>query len=41
MIEKDSQLEALLFWKGEPMRRTKLMDILKLDEAGLDRTLET
>ena len=34
------QIEAILFWKGEPMSRKKLADILKTDLNEINESLE-
>jgi len=35
MLDLPAKIEALLFWKGEPMSEKKLMQILNVDEAAL------
>lgn len=37
----DAQLEAILFWKGEPISLKKLSDILKKSEEEIKAGLET
>ncbi|MCX6752202.1 MAG: SMC-Scp complex subunit ScpB [Candidatus Nomurabacteria bacterium] len=32
----ESKIEAILFWKGEPMSRKKLAEILKVEEAEMN-----
>ena len=34
-----AQLEAILFWKGEPINRKRLMEILKVDGATLEAAI--
>jgi segregation and condensation protein B len=36
-ISLSAQLEAILFWKGEPVSRKRLAEILKTDKSGLDQ----
>ena len=35
----ESKIEAVLFWKGEPVSRRRLAEILKADKAGVDEAL--
>ena len=35
-----NEIEAILFWKGEPMSRKKLSDILKVKEVEINKGLE-
>jgi segregation and condensation protein B len=37
----ESKIEALLFWKSEPLSRRRLTEILKADRAAVDEALET
>ena len=36
----ESKIEAILFWKGEPMSRKKLSEILKVGETEVNESLE-
>jgi len=36
----ESKIEAILFWKGEPISRKKLSDILKVEETEINSGLE-
>ena len=36
----ESKIEAILFWKGEPISRKKLSDILKLEETEINESVE-
>jgi len=36
----ESKIEAILFWKGEPMSRKKLGEILKVEEGEINDSLE-
>jgi segregation and condensation protein B len=36
----ENKLEAILFWKGEPISRKKLGDILKVEESEINVALE-
>ncbi|MCF7833877.1 MAG: SMC-Scp complex subunit ScpB [Candidatus Pacebacteria bacterium] len=38
-MELDKKIEAVLFWKGEPMSRAKLCDIFKVHLSVLDEAL--
>ncbi len=40
MINLESKIEAVLFWKGEPMSRKKLGEILKVDQTEINDSLE-
>ncbi|KKR82510.1 MAG: hypothetical protein UU30_C0023G0001, partial [Candidatus Nomurabacteria bacterium GW2011_GWA2_40_97] len=33
MINLENKIEAILFWKGEPMSRKKLAEILKVGQT--------
>lgn len=35
----ESKIEAILFWKGEPVSRKKLADILKVEQAQIEEAL--
>ncbi len=39
MNNLESKIEAVLFWKGEPMSKKKLMDILKVTKEELDQAI--
>lgn len=39
MINLESKIEAVLFWKGEPMSRKKLGDILKVREGEINEAI--
>ncbi len=36
----ENKIEAILFWKGEPMSRKKLSEILKVGEAEINESIE-
>ena len=36
----ENKLEAILFWKGEPMSRKKLAEILKVGQTELNESIE-
>lgn len=36
----ESKIEAILFWKGEPMSRKKLAEILKMEETEINEGVE-
>lgn len=36
----EQKIEAVLFWKGEPISRKKLRDIFKKDEAEINEAIE-
>ena len=36
----ETKIEAILFWKGEPMSRKKLSEVLKASEEELNAGLE-
>ncbi len=36
----ESKIEAILFWKGEQMSRKKLAEVLKVEEAELNKGIE-
>jgi len=36
----ESKIEAILFWKGEPMSRKKIAEILKVGEAEINEGIE-
>jgi segregation and condensation protein B len=40
MNNLESKIEAILFWKGEPISRKKLSEILKVENAELNVSLE-
>ena len=35
----ESKIEAVLFWKGEPMSRKKLSEVLKVEKTELDEAI--
>jgi len=39
-MELDKKLEAILFWKGEPMSRKKLAEILKVGQTEINEGIE-
>ncbi len=39
-MELEKKLEAILFWKGEPMSRKKLAVILKIEEGEINDAVE-
>ncbi|HBA46030.1 hypothetical protein A2W67_03545 [Candidatus Nomurabacteria bacterium RIFCSPLOWO2_02_40_28] len=40
MINLENKIEAILFWKGEPMSRKKLAEILKVGQTELNEGIE-
>ncbi len=36
----ESKIEAILFWKGEPMSRKRLAEVLKVGQTELNESLE-
>ncbi|MBP6883900.1 MAG: SMC-Scp complex subunit ScpB [Candidatus Pacebacteria bacterium] len=38
-MDLNKKLEAILFWKGEPISKKKLVEILKVDEATLNESI--
>ena len=36
----ESKIEAILFWKGEPMSRKRLAEVLKVGEAEINEAVE-
>ena len=36
----ESKLEAILFWKGEPMSRKKIVEVLKVGESEINEAVE-
>jgi len=41
MLEKSAQLEALLFFKGEPVKKKKLAELLEITGPELQNTIQT
>lgn len=39
-MEIEKKIEAILFWKGEPISRKKLSEILKLEETEINESIE-
>lgn len=39
-MEIEAKIEAILFWKGEPISRKKLSEILKVDQAEINERVE-
>lgn len=39
MTDAEKKLEAILFWKGEPMAKKKLADILKVSVSDIDEAV--
>jgi len=39
-MQLESKIEAILFWKGEPISKKKLCDILKVSRPELDQAVE-
>lgn len=39
-MDLESKIEAILFWKGEPISRKKLAEILKASSGGVNEGLE-
>ena len=39
-MEIEKKIEAILFWKGEPMSRKKLAEVLKVEEVELNEGIE-
>ena len=37
----EQKIEAILFWKGEPISRKKLSDILKVEESEINEAIES
>ena len=40
MMNLESKIEAILFWKGEPMSRKKLAEVLKVGELEINEGIE-
>lgn len=40
MNELEAKIEAILFWKGEPMSRKRLVEILKVDQEEVSHSIE-
>ncbi len=40
-MQTEKKLEAILFWKGEPMSRKKLGDILKVEQSEINNGIES
>jgi len=40
MTNLDSRIEAILFWKGEPISRKKLSEILKVGQTEINEAVE-
>lgn len=40
MMEIEKEIEAILFWKGEPMSRKKLSEILKVGQTEINESVE-
>ena len=40
MLDKSAQLEAILFFKGEPVKKMKLVDILSITGPELEQTIQ-
>src|SRR3990167_6647610 len=40
MINLENKIEAILFWKGEPMSRKKLAEILKVGQTEINEAIE-
>ena len=41
MLDKNAQLESLLFFKGEPVKKKKLAELLDLTGPELEETIQT
>jgi len=39
-MDIEKKIEAILFWKGEPMSRKKLSEILKVKEIEIDENIK-
>ncbi len=39
-MELEQKIEAILFWKGEPISRKKLSDILKIEQTEINESIE-
>ena len=39
-MDLDKKIEAVLFWKGEPISRKKLSEILKVGQMEINESLE-
>src|SRR3990167_9395853 len=40
MINLENKIEAILFWKGEPISRKKLAEILKVGQTEINESIE-
>src|ERR1035437_5878062 len=39
-MELEKKIEAILFWKGEPMSRKRLLEILKVGQTEINEGIE-